>query len=787
VAVVTAGWQEREAEVGELAEHLLREGDCEAVPLELYRRAEEVFTADPELATAHRRRQDELRALQGLYRLQLSHRIDAFHALGGRRAATHLLEPERRLALDSVRELDAHHRRRLAAVHDDFATTAVPAQRPAVAAQREELAQRLDGCSALAITGGHVAVLLNRLRLFGLLDLAAGLPIIAWSAGAMVLAGSVVVFHDFPPQGAGNAGILEVGLGLLPPLQPLPHASKRLLLGDPHRVSLLAHRFPNPVAMDEGGHAVLDGEELATEGFRLLTPGGEVRALEVEDFRKIRDARSLPTLPEHEFSPPNAEPSPTVNSSSAPPSRSAKGSVSSHHSPPESPSPRPVAPLPVAGAGASSPDASFRASGEEAPAPSHPEVPPPWAEAPPAGAPPTEARSAGTPPRTLAIRALEASGSPPSEAAIDSFLARHTFPLSEGTTTTFAFRGDAEAVRLRHWIYGLPSTQPFLHVGGTDLWYLLLELPERSRVEYKIEVVEDGEERWIRDPLNGKLAHDPFGANSVFHGVGYETPPWTLADPDVRRGSFDEVVIDSEAFGDRRHVRVYLPARFRPAPSGEGRPSRRYPLIVFHDGEDYARYADLVTVLDNLVERLEIAPPVVALSTPVGDRLDEYGDDPRHARYLAEELLPALEARYPLRPGPAGRGLAGASFGAVASLAAAWRYPGVWGRLLLQSGSFAFSDVGGNHRRDEVFDPVVEFMNRFREEPRRPAEKLFLSCGTYESLIYENRSLVPLLQEAGLEVRYREARDGHNWENWRDRLRAGLSWLFPGPLRLVYE
>ena len=34
----------------------------------------------------------------------------------------------------------------------------------------------------------------------------------------------------------------------------------------------------------------------------------------------------------------------------------------------------------------------------------------------------------------------------------------------------------------------------------------------------------------------------------------------------------------------------------------------------------------------------------------------------------------------------------------------------------------------------------------------------------------------------GMEVRYVEARDGHNWENWRDRLREGLSWLFPGPL-----
>ena len=34
---------------------------------------------------------------------------------------------------------------------------------------------------------------------------------------------------------------------------------------------------------------------------------------------------------------------------------------------------------------------------------------------------------------------------------------------------------------------------------------------------------------------------------------------------------------------------------------------------------------------------------------------------------------------------------------------------------------------------------------------------------------------------------YEEARDGHNWENWRDRLRSGLSWLFPGPLWMVYE
>ena len=75
----------------------------------------------------------------------------------------------------------------------------------------------------------------------------------------------------------------------------------------------------------------------------------------------------------------------------------------------------------------------------------------------------------------------------------------------------------------------------------------------------------------------------------------------------------------------------------------------------------------------------------------------------------------------------------------------------------------------------------------FRARPGRPADRIFVSCGMYESLIYENRSLVPLLQSTGMDVRYVEARDGHNWENWRDRLRTAFSWLFPGPLWMVYE
>jgi len=377
---------------------------------------------------------------------------------------------------------------------------------------------------------------------------------------------------------------------------------------------------------------------------------------------------------------------------------------------------------------------------------------------------------------SLAIRQLEERGTV-SRQEVDAFLADHEVPLREGTTTTFLWRGEAERVLLRHWIYGLPSSHRLQRIEGTDLWWVALEIPERSRVEYKFEVVRDGKRKLRRDPFNPREARDPFGANSVFHGLGYETPEWTRPSPTARPGRYEELTVASEALGGERRVLVYLPARMRP--------SRRYPLLVVHDGEDYLRYSGLGTVLDNLIERLEIAPMVVAL-TDSRDRLVEYGADPRHARFIAEELVPQVASVYPVEPDPAQRGLMGASFGAVAALSTAWRYPGRFDRLLLQSGSFAFSDIGP-HGRTEVFDPVADFVNAFRGAPGRPAEKLFVSCGRYESLIYENRSLVPLLQEAGMEVRYREARDGHNWQNWRDRLREGLAWLFPGPLWMVYE
>ena len=104
--------------------------------------------------------------------------------------------------------------------------------------------------------------------------------------------------------------------------------------------------------------------------------------------------------------------------------------------------------------------------------------------------------------------------------------------------------------------------------------------------------------------------------------------------------------------------------------------------------------------------------------------------------------MPYLTAELPLVDSPVGRTLMGSSFGGVASVSTAARYPDVFGSLLLESASLVFTDIGQDHGGGPVFDPVVKFVNRYRARPRRIADRIYLTCGMYEPLITPNRSMV---------------------------------------------
>ena len=94
---------------------------------------------------------------------------------------------------------------------------------------------------------------------------------------------------------------------------------------------------------------------------------------------------------------------------------------------------------------------------------------------------------AAAPTRQLAINRLR-QRRPLDAAAVDRFLARHPVPIVEGSRCTFLFRGEADEVHLVQRVLGLPDRLPLRRLRGTDLWWVVLELPEGSRVEYQLEV-----------------------------------------------------------------------------------------------------------------------------------------------------------------------------------------------------------------------------------------------------------------------------------------------------------
>ncbi len=182
-------------------------------------------------------------------------------------------------ALEAIRALDRHHLRNVGAVHEEFDTEWRPLERDAVARERRELAQELSAVESVVIAGGHVAVLLNRLRLFDLAPLLAGKSLVAWSAGAMAMARTVVLFHDRPPWGAGNAEVLDSGMGLIGNLLPLPDCRRRLRLEDPRRMTLLARRFESfvCVGLDEESRLSAAGSGWRARAALHCEPTGAVR------------------------------------------------------------------------------------------------------------------------------------------------------------------------------------------------------------------------------------------------------------------------------------------------------------------------------------------------------------------------------------------------------------------------------------------------------------------------------------------------------------------------------
>ena len=216
------------------------------------------------------------------------------------------------------------------------------------------------------------------------------------------------------------------------------------------------------------------------------------------------------------------------------------------------------------------------------------------------------------------------------------------------------------------------------------------------------------------------------------------------------------------AASKRRRVWLHRPAGHDPA---------TLPLLVVLDGQDYLR-AKMDRVLDLLIHEGRMAPVVTAF-------VEHGGLDRRMVEYMGSEMTLVWLGDIVVRvsreeagiadpaTGAAGRAaVMGASAGGLMAFLCGMRRPEIFGRVLSQSGAWAFDG------RETVAVPLV------RGGSAAPI-RIWMDAGRYESLFEPNECMAALLEERGWDVTYRRYPAGHNFTAWMEELFVGLPALLP--------
>jgi hypothetical protein len=272
VATITAGWQERENDDAELDAVM----DGRSRNLHLYARMMEVIERDPDVAATVLALRDAVDDLGAVYEVRLNHALDAVYAMRRRPGRADIVDAAYRDALDGVRRLDAWYLQEVRVLYGEAAATGAVEHSTLFNENRAEVEEMLADARVLAVAGGHVAMLLRSMQFF-LLRPPTEMPVVAWSAGAMAMTRTVVLFNDMAPTMQG-AEVWDRGLGRVEGVVALPHARLRLRLDDRVRMQVLAARFAGSACLllDDGAKVEIGPGGTLPPGARIVRADGTV-------------------------------------------------------------------------------------------------------------------------------------------------------------------------------------------------------------------------------------------------------------------------------------------------------------------------------------------------------------------------------------------------------------------------------------------------------------------------------------------------------------------------------
>ncbi len=272
--------------------------------------------------------------------------------------------------------------------------------------------------------------------------------------------------------------------------------------------------------------------------------------------------------------------------------------------------------------------------------------------------------------------------------------------------------------------------------------------------------------------------------------------------PTLALGAREQVDVErlppfpSTLLGESRTIDVFLPRGYA------SETARVYPVLYANDGQDMVA-VDLAGQLDSL-QRSGTMEPTIVVAIHATERVRDYGTagTPNaqglgdraalYQRFLIEELMPAINARYRTARGPAYTAVMGWSLGGLSAFDLAWGHPDIFGAVGVFSGSFWWrTDDSSIEARG-----ASRIMHaRIRESPGRVRLKAWFETGSQDEgsdrdgdgvidSIQDTEELIAELVRKGfrrgVDVVHFTVEGKHDLPTWKRLMPEFLVWVYPG-------
>ncbi len=247
-------------------------------------------------------------------------------------------------------------------------------------------------------------------------------------------------------------------------------------------------------------------------------------------------------------------------------------------------------------------------------------------------------------------------------------------------------------------------------------------------------------------------------------------------------------------------------------------------LMVFQDGEGYIRRDGNrmeLNVIDNLIAQKKI-PVMICVFINPGDISDSpgtptynfvkaYGEkwnrdlkdsmrstlydtvSDRYARYLRDEILPEVSAKYNIRKDAYSRGITGLSSGGICAFNAVWQMPDQFSRVISWIGSFESIQWKEDPANP---DGGQDYPNKVLREQKRNI-RVWLQDGSgdlelrYGSWPMANIRMANALKQKNYDFHFSFGKGSHNTAHGAAEFPAEMTWVWrgydPGKTEQAYE